>query len=50
MAETGKTTVEIDGSGLVVHDHAWRRVSGVENSPGRLGVYRCDLCSAAWSM
>jgi hypothetical protein len=32
------------------HDHAWRRVSSDENTPGRLGHYRCDVCSAAWSL
>lgn len=50
MTETDQTGVRIDGTEPAVHDHAWRRVSSDEDSPGRLGVYRCDLCATAWSM
>lgn len=50
MTETGETAVGTDGSDTAFHDHAWRRVSSDQGSPGRLGVYRCDLCSAGWSM
>jgi hypothetical protein len=43
---------DVEGADPVsaAHDHAWRRVSSDANSPGRLGIYRCDLCSTAWSM
>ena len=50
MSETVQSDVETAGSGPPAHDHAWRRVSPNEDSPGRLGHYRCDVCSTAWSL
>jgi hypothetical protein len=33
------------------HDHAWRKVHLDTSDPFRIvGEYRCDLCSATWSM
>jgi hypothetical protein len=33
------------------HDHAWRKVHLNTSDPFRIvGEYRCDLCSATWSM
>jgi hypothetical protein len=50
MTETGDAVTEIDGSVAPEHDHAWRRVSDDQHSPGRLGIYRCDICSSTWSL
>lgn len=50
MSETVQSGVETAGSVPPAHDHAWRRVSSDQDSPGRLGHYRCDVCSAAWSL
>jgi hypothetical protein len=32
------------------HDHAWRPVRTAPSRYGAVGEYRCDLCSAVWSM
>jgi hypothetical protein len=33
------------------HDHAWRKVRAANDDPALLeGSYRCDLCSAVWSL
>jgi hypothetical protein len=33
------------------HDHAWRKIHLDTSDPFRIvGEYRCDLCSATWSM
>lgn len=33
------------------HDHAWRKVRAADEDPALLeGAYRCDLCSALWSL
>ena len=50
MSETIEGDVETAGPVPPVHDHAWRRVAPDEDSPGRLGHYRCDVCSTAWSL
>ena len=50
MSETVESDMEATGSALPAHDHAWRRVSSDQDSPGRLGHYRCDVCSTAWSL
>lgn len=50
MSETVDTVMEGTDAVPPVHDHAWRRVSPDEDTPGRLGSYRCDLCATAWSM
>jgi len=50
MSEQAEMDLETAGTVPPVHDHAWRRLSPDENTPGRLGLYRCDVCSTAWSL
>ena len=50
MSDTVQSDVGTADSEPPVHDHAWRRVSSAQDSPGRLGHYRCDVCSTAWSL
>lgn len=50
MSEQFDGVVETVETEPAVHDHAWRRVSSSQASPGRLGTYRCDLCFVSWSM
>jgi hypothetical protein len=54
MSETVQR-VRLDGEQAPLveppHDHAWRKVHLDTSDPYRIvGEYRCDLCSATWSM
>ncbi len=51
MSETAHSGLRVATDEPAPHDHAWRKIHLDTSDPFRIvGEYRCDLCSATWSM
>jgi hypothetical protein len=49
MSDSAPTDVVSIPTQGVPHDHAWRKAESAEQHV-LVGVYKCDLCPAVWSM
>ncbi len=51
VAQQPRRDIDAAAPSEPAHDHAWRKVHLDTSDPFRIvGEYRCDLCSATWSM